>query len=168
MTDLDTLIAAHPDAVTSVRTHDGHVVSHTVIVDTDTGRQAHTFDAGRLVERTIDHGDGTGTRTTYRPDGTVDTVEQLTGLPIPEPEPPADDPLAAVVALLAQVTPDQLARVLALGVAVTEPESVDRLTTAVETGDLADGVAVVAEAAVTAQVSVGAQVPPLEPPVDGV
>ena len=100
-----------------------------------------------------DNGDGTGTRTTYRPDGTVDTVEQLTGLPIPEPE-PADDPLAAITALLAQVTPDQLARVLALGVAVTEPDSVDRLTTAVETGDLADGIAVVAEAAVTAQVSV--------------
>ena len=100
---------------------------------------------------TAHHGDGTGTRTTYRPDGTVDTVEQLTGLPIPEPEPPAVDPLAAVVALLAQVTPDQLARVLALGVAVTEPESVDRLTTAVETGELADGVAVVAEAASTAQ-----------------
>jgi len=62
----------------------------------------------------------------------------------------ADDPLAAVVALLAQVTPDQLARVLALGVAVTEPDSVARLTTAVETGELADGVAVVAEAASTA------------------
>ena len=103
---------------------------------------------------TVDHGDGTGTRTTYRPDGTVDTVEQLTGLPIPDPEPPADDPLAAVTALLAQVTPDQLARVLALGVAVTEPESVARLATAVETGDLTDGIAVVAEAAVTAQVSV--------------
>ena len=122
---------------------------------------------GVLAAEIIDNGDGTGTRTTYRPDGTVDTVEQLTGLPIPEPE-PADDPLAAITALLAQVTPDQLARVLALGVAVTEPDSVDRLTTAVETGDLADGVAVVAEAAVTAQVSVGAQVPPLEPPVDGV
>ena len=62
----------------------------------------------------------------------------------------ADDPLAAVTALLAQVTPDQLARVLALGVAVTEPDSVARLTTAVETGELADGVAVVAEAASTA------------------
>ena len=109
---------------------------------------------GVLVAEIIDHGDGTGTRTTYRPDGTVDTVEQLTGLPIPEPEPPADDPLAAITALLAQVTPDQLARVLALGVAVTEPDSVARLTTAVETGDLADGIAVVAEAAVTAQVSV--------------
>lgn len=107
---------------------------------------------GVLVAEIIDHGDGTGTRTTYRPDGTVDTVEQLTGLPIPEPE-AADDPLAAITALLTQVTPDQLARVLALGVAVTEPDSIARLTTAVETGDLTDGMAVVAEAAVTAQVS---------------
>ena len=116
------------------------------------GNGSH-FIGGRLAEQIVDNGDGTGTRTTYRPDGTVDTVEQLTGLPIPEPEPPADDPLAAVIALLAQVTPDQLARVLALGVAVTAPDSVDRLTTAVETGDLTDGMAVVAEAAVTAQVS---------------
>lgn len=116
---------------------------------------------------TEDYGDGTGLRTFYDEHGNITHTEELTGLPIPEPE-PADDPLAAITALLAQVTPDQLARVLALGVAVTEPESVDRLTTAVETGDLADGVAVVAEAAVTAQVSVEAQVPPLEPPVDGV
>ncbi len=107
---------------------------------------------GVLVAEIIDHGDGTGTRTTYRPDGTTATVEQLTDLPIIEPE-PAADPLAAITALLAQVTPDQLARVLALGVAVTEPDSVARLTTAVETGDLTDGMAVVAEAAVTAQVS---------------
>ena len=106
---------------------------------------------------TAHHGDGTGTRTTYRPDGTVDTVEHLSDLPIPEPA-PADGPLAAVVALLAQVTPDQLARVLALGVAVTEPDSVDRLTTAVETGDLTDGMAVVAEAASTAQASVEGEI----------
>ena len=126
------------------------------------------YDINGLVETVEDNGDGTGLCTFYDSEGNVTGTEQLTGLPIPEPDPPADDPLAAVTALLAQVTPDQLARVLALGVAVTEPESVDRLTTAVETGDLADGVAVVAEAAVTAQVSVGAQVPPLEPPVDGV
>ena len=115
------------------------------------GNGSH-FIGGRLAEQIVDNGDGTGTRTTYRPDGTVDTVEQLTGLPIPEPE-AADDPLAAITALLTQVTPDQLARVLALGVAVTEPDSIARLTTAVETGDLTDGMAVVAEAAVTAQVS---------------
>ena len=60
---------------------------------------------GRLVERTVDNGDGTGTRTTFHPDGTVDTVEQLTGLPIPpppEPDPLVDlqDQLAAQQALI--------------------------------------------------------------------
>lgn len=57
------------------------------------------FD-GVLVTEIIDHGDGTGTRTTYRPDGTVDTVEQLTGLPIPEAE-PAEITLADLSAQLA-------------------------------------------------------------------
>ena len=52
-----------------------------------------TFDAdGVLIEQTVDNGDGTGTRTTFHPDGTVDTVEQLTGLPIPPP--PEPDPMA--------------------------------------------------------------------------
>ena len=41
-----------------------------------------TFADGVLIEQTVDNGDGTGTRTTFHPDGTVDTVEQLTGLPI--------------------------------------------------------------------------------------
>ena len=63
---------------------------------------------GRLVERTVDNGDGTGTRTTFHPDGTVDTVEQLTGLPIPpppEPDPMVDlqDQLAAQQALIDQL-----------------------------------------------------------------
>ena len=56
------------------------------------------FSNGRLIEQTVDNGDGTGTRTTYLPDGTVDTVEQLTGLPIPEPEPP--DPIAEMQATI--------------------------------------------------------------------
>ena len=60
---------------------------------------------GNIVEQTVDNGDGTGTRTTYLPDGTVDTVEQLTGLPIPpppEPDPLVDlqDQLAAQQALI--------------------------------------------------------------------
>ena len=54
---------------------------------------------GNVIEQTVDNGDGTGTRTTYTPDGTVDTVEQLTGLPIPEPEPV--DPLTTLLARLA-------------------------------------------------------------------
>ena len=51
------------------------------------------------IEPPVDHGDGTGTRTTFHPDGTVDTVEQLTGLPIPPP--PEPDPMADMQAQLA-------------------------------------------------------------------
>ncbi len=58
-----------------------------------------TFADGRLVEQIIDNGDGTGTRTTFHLDGTINTVEQLTGLPIPEPEPP--DPMAEMQATIA-------------------------------------------------------------------
>ena len=65
-------------------------------------------DGDVLLSTTIDNGDGTGTRTTYLPDGTVDTVEQLTGLPIPEPDPP--DPIADLHATVAaqQATIDAL------------------------------------------------------------
>jgi len=42
---------------------------------------------GRIIEQTIDHGDGTGTRTTYDTDGKpVETVE-IKGLPV---EPPGE------------------------------------------------------------------------------
>ena len=58
-----------------------------------------TFQDGRLIEQTVVNGDGTGTRTTFHPDGTVDTVEQLTGLPIPPP--PEPDPMADMQAQLA-------------------------------------------------------------------
>lgn len=50
---------------------------------------------GNVIEQTVDNGDGTGTRTTYHPDGTVDTVEQLTGLPY-EPRPLPVDALLTV------------------------------------------------------------------------
>ena len=40
------------------------------------------YDHGVLVESTVDHGDGTGTRTTYHADGTVASTETLTGLPV--------------------------------------------------------------------------------------
>ena len=68
-----------------------------------------TFADGVLIEQTVDNGDGTGTRTTFHPDGTVDTTEQLTGLPIPpppEPDPLADlqDQLAAQQAQVATLT----------------------------------------------------------------
>ena len=57
------------------------------------------FANGVLIEQTVDNLDGTGTRTTFHPDGTVDTVEQLTGLPIPPP--PEPDPMADMQAQLA-------------------------------------------------------------------
>ena len=59
------------------------------------------FTDGVMVEQTVDNGDGTGTRTTYLPDGEVDTVEQLTGLPIPvPPEPTAEERLQTLLAAL--------------------------------------------------------------------
>ena len=62
------------------------------------------FADGVLIERTVDHGDGTGARTTFLPDGTVDVVEELSGLPIPEPDPePAVGLAAQVETLTAQV-----------------------------------------------------------------
>ena len=58
-----------------------------------------SYDGLTLEWRIVDNGDGTGTRTTFHPDGTVDTVEQLSGLPIPPP--PEPDPLADMQAQLA-------------------------------------------------------------------
>lgn len=56
---------------------------------------------GNIVEEVVDNGDGTGIRTTYTPEGEVDTVEQLTGLPIPvPPEPTAEERLATLLAAL--------------------------------------------------------------------
>jgi len=45
------------------------------------------FGDDGIVEQTVDHGDGTGTRTTFDAQGTVETTEQLTGLPV---EPPGE------------------------------------------------------------------------------
>ena len=58
-----------------------------------------SYDGLTLEWRIVDNGDGTGTRTTFHPDGTVDTVEQLSGLPIPPP--PEPDPMADMQAQLA-------------------------------------------------------------------
>ena len=41
----------------------------------------------QVVEQVVDNGDGTGTKTDYTTD--PPTVTQLSGLPIPEPDPPA-------------------------------------------------------------------------------
>ena len=58
-----------------------------------------SYDGLTLEWRIVDNLDGTGTRTTFHPDGAVDTVEQLTGLPIPPP--PEPDPMADMQAQLA-------------------------------------------------------------------
>ncbi len=61
---------------------------------------------GRVLEETINNGDGTGTRTTFDADGNVTSVEQLSGLPIPQPpEPSPEEKLAAVAARLDKLAP---------------------------------------------------------------
>ena len=70
-----------------------------------------SYDGLTLEWRIVDNGDGTGTRTTFHADSTVDTVEQLSGLPIPPP--PEPDPLADMQAQLA-AQQDQLAAQQAL------------------------------------------------------
>ena len=64
-----------------------------------------TYFAGVLVSELDDHGDGTGTRTHYAPDGTV-TTETVTDLLIQAPDPveqiaELQSQLDSVLALLA-------------------------------------------------------------------
>ncbi len=63
---------------------------------------------GRIIEQTLDNGDGTGTHTVFHDDGT-ETVTQLTDLPIIEvpPETAADK--------LAKLAPEQAEAVVTLG-----------------------------------------------------
>lgn len=53
-----------------------------------------------IVERIVDNGDGTGTRTTYDEHGNETSVKQVTGLPIPEPVAEPTDPVALLVSAL--------------------------------------------------------------------
>ena len=84
-----------------------------------------TVSGGRLIEQTVDHGDGTGTRTRYDEAGNA-TVEQVTGLPV---ESPADrnqrtiedrlrDDLAAMETIIG--TPNQSMDTAALRKAVKD------------------------------------------------
>jgi hypothetical protein len=59
------------------------------------------YDEGVLVESTVDNGDGTGTKTTYNADGTVDSVEALTDLPLSADSP---DPLYQLVQAIVDAT----------------------------------------------------------------
>lgn len=95
-----------------------------------------------VVETLVDHGDGTGTHTDFTTD--PPTVTEVAGLPIPEPD------LGSVLSVLASIPPEQLQRVLSLGVLLTEPEAVTTLEAAVTDGDPVQGITVVAEAAAAA------------------
>ena len=81
---------------------------------------------GNVVERVVDHGDGTATRTFYDTDGEVTGTEVLTGLPIPDV---AADPAASVL------TAVQTARNEVAGYAASNGtrQAVEALATAVET-----------------------------------
>ena len=62
---------------------------------------------GNIIEQVVDHGDGTGTRTLYGPDGQVTGTEALTGLPVPpavEPSGPAEAEIEAARLSLAAAT----------------------------------------------------------------
>ena len=61
--------------------------------------------------------------------------------------PSAPPPEPTALELLAAMPPEQLRRVLELGVALTEPAAVETLTAAVAADDPTTGVAVVAQAA---------------------
>lgn len=71
---------------------------------------------GNIVEQTVDHGDGTGTRTVYDGKGNVTSTEQVDGLPIVDidPEHASDDPLAAEVSDLSAQLAAQNATIEAL------------------------------------------------------
>lgn len=56
--------------------------------------------SGNIISQVISNNDGTGVRTTYLPDGSADTVEQLTNLPIDQPI--SSDPLADLQAQIAK------------------------------------------------------------------
>lgn len=62
---------------------------------------------GNVVERIVDNGDGTGTRTTYTPEGEVESVEELSGLPIPT-EPTLDPYVVYAEALAVARTMEEM------------------------------------------------------------
>ncbi len=94
--------------------------------------------------RMVDNLDGTGTYYEYDVDGNVLVQEELTGLEIPDP------PHADVVAMMNELSPQELQRVILLGIAVTHPESVWALEYAVVAEDPLVGVEVLRDAALTA------------------
>lgn len=92
-------------------------------------------EAGWLAEREIDNEDGTGTRTTYDEHGNETSVEQLTGLPIPEPA-PVEITLADVAAALrdplANLTPSSTTTTVRTAI-LNQRAALDALLAALET-----------------------------------
>ncbi len=88
-----------------------------------------------IVERIVDKGDGTGTRTTYDEHGNETSVEQLTGLPIPEAE-PVEITLADVAAALrdplADLTPSSESTTVRTAI-LNQRAALDALLAALET-----------------------------------
>lgn len=68
---------------------------------------------GRITERTVDHGNGTATRTTW-PTADADPVVETITVPVPAPDQPDTTAVLATLAGLADVDPELLA--LAVGV----------------------------------------------------
>ena len=101
-----------------------------------TRREVYEPATGRLVELTVDNGDGTGTRTTYDEAGNETSVEQLTDLPIPEQESPAEITLAEVAAALrdplADLTPSSASTTVRTAI-LNQRAALDALLAALET-----------------------------------
>ena len=73
-----------------------------------------TFDAGVLVERITDHGDGTGTLERFDEHGNVTHVEEVTGLPVIDPDAVSEDEARARAVALAMALLDDPARLAQL------------------------------------------------------
>ena len=91
---------------------------------------------GNVVERIVDNGDGTGTRTTYDEHGNETSVEQVTGLPIPEPVAEPTDPVALLVSALrdplANLTPSSASTTVRTAI-LNQRAALDALLAALET-----------------------------------
>jgi len=87
------------------------------------------------IEIVTDDADGIGTRTTYDEHGNETSVEQLTGLPIPEPA-PAEITLADVAAALrdplADLTPSSASTTVRTAI-LNQRAALDALLAALET-----------------------------------
>lgn len=99
---------------------------------------------GNVQYRVEDNLDGTGIYYEYDVDGTILVQEELDDLDIPEP------PTVDVNEMFASLSPQELQRVMLLGIAITHPESVWALEYAVVAEDPLVGIEVVRNAALTA------------------